>query len=194
MRNFIALGCCLLLLTPAFGQVEQPEGGLKVVVREGEGAVNNIRQLRAKEPVIEVQDANGQPLKGVAVSFVLPDLGASGVFSNGASSLALLTDEKGLAVGRGLRPNNVVGQYEIRVVASYQGQTGRAVISQTNAAPAGSGSSGGGGKKAAIVLLIVGGAAAGAAVGLTQRKSSSTAAAPSSTTISPGGTTIGPPR
>ena len=73
-------------------------------------------QRRAKEPVIEVQDANGQPIKGAAVSFVLPDLGASGVFSNGASSLALLTDEKGIAVGRGLRPNDVVGQFEAQSV------------------------------------------------------------------------------
>lgn len=167
------------------------EAGLTVAVREGEGALNNIRTMRAKEPVVVVQDANQRPVAGATVTFLMPELGASGAFASG-TSLMVTTGEDGMAVGKGLKPNNVVGEFEIRVVASYQGQTARAVIHQTNAAPKASMASGG--KKTAVLLAVIGGAGAAVAVGVTRGGSKSPGAANPSTSISAGGTTFGPPR
>ena len=38
--------------------------------------------------------------------------------------LTTMTDEKGRAAGRGLHPNNLVGQYQIRINATYQQRNG----------------------------------------------------------------------
>lgn len=172
-----------------------PEGGaaagIRVTVREGDGALNNVRTMRAKEPVVVVTDAADRPLAGAAVAFLLPELGASAVFSTG-TSMTITTGEDGVAVGRGMKPNNVVGPFEIRVVASYQGQTARAVIRQTNAAPKASTSSGG--KKTAVLLAVIGGAGAALAVGVTRGGGKDNPAANPGAAISAGGTTFGPPR
>jgi hypothetical protein len=75
------------------------DDGLTVVIaiKEGDGALNNIRQLKAKEPVVVITDPAGKPIKGAAVSFILPELGASGVFTSGPQQL-VTTDENGVAV------------------------------------------------------------------------------------------------
>jgi hypothetical protein len=163
-----------------------------IEVVEGDGAINNIRLHRAKEPVVRVLDATGQPLPNVAVTFLLPESGASGMFADGHSSLTAMTDANGQAVGRGLRPNNTVGQFQIRVTASYQGAAATAIVTQTNAEPVQAGSSS---KKILIVALIGGAAAAGAAVALGKGKSSSPAAppAPTGAVITPGAPTFGHP-
>ena len=109
---------------------------LKLAVLEGEGAINNISLHRAKEPVVQVLDENGVPVKGASVTFLLPETGPGGEFGGGLRLLDILTDEKGEAVGRGLVPNEVEGRFQIRAVASFQGETASAVINQTNAAPA----------------------------------------------------------
>lgn len=110
----------------------QPAGKLNLFIVEGEGAINNIRQRTAREPVVEVQDENHRPVAGAAVLFALPRGGASGTFANGATTLSVTTDAQGRAVARGLKPNNVAGQFEIAVTASYAGATAIATIRQTN--------------------------------------------------------------
>ena len=52
---------------------------VKIVSIEGEGAINNVKLGRAKEPVIEVVDQTGAPIKGASVTFILPDSGPSGM-------------------------------------------------------------------------------------------------------------------
>ncbi|MCS7026038.1 MAG: carboxypeptidase-like regulatory domain-containing protein [Bryobacteraceae bacterium] len=162
---------------------------MKLTVKEGDGALNNIKAMRAKEPVVLVTDANDRPLAGASVTFLLPELGPGAMFPEGYST-TVTTGPDGLAVGRGMRPNNVVGPFEIRVVASYQGQTARAVIKQTNAAPQ---ASSGSGKKAAILVAVLGGAGAAVALGVT-RSGKSNPSQPGGTSISAGGSTFGPPR
>jgi len=132
---------------------------LRLQVVEGQGAINNIRLRRAKEPVVRAVDENNQPLSGVSVTFLLPDMGPGGVFPGDVRELTILTDSKGEATGRGLTPNQMVGKYQIRVVASYRGEMARAVIDQTNAAPGGALSSGP--SKKILILALIGGAAAG---------------------------------
>ncbi len=124
MRALAAGLACLLLFQSMAGA--QEGGGLNIVVIEGEGAINNIRQRTAREPIVQVEDRNRKPVAGAAVVFMLPDTGASGVFPNGSRTLTVMTDENGRAAARGLRPNSVRGEMKIRVNASHQGQTGNA--------------------------------------------------------------------
>jgi len=141
--------------------------GLRIVVVEGEGALNNIRERRGKEPVVRVVDAEFRRVAGASVTFLTTELGPSATFASG-NTLTTTTDAKGEAVGRGLRPNNVAGPFEIRVTAAWRGQTAAAVVNQTNVAPVAARK--GSGKKIAAVLIIVGGGATGATLALARRK------------------------
>ncbi|HTT62084.1 MAG TPA: hypothetical protein VMG35_09600 [Bryobacteraceae bacterium] len=164
----------------------------RIEVLEGDGAINNIRLHRAKEPVVRVVDQDGHPLPNVAVTFLLPDKGASGTFADGHTSLTVMTDSTGQAVGRGLRPNTIAGQFQIRVTTSYQGQAATADVMQTNAEPARGGTS----SKTILILAVVGGAiAAGAAAALGKGKSSTTSTQSNTgAVITPGSPVLGPPR
>ena len=165
----------------------------RIEVLEGDGAINNIRLHHAKEPVVRVVDQDGRPIPNVAVTFVLPGHGAGGTFADGKTSLTVMSDDKGQAVGHGLRPNGSAGQFQIRVTTSLQGQAATTNISQTNAEPAaGKGSS----KTLMIVALVGGAAAAGAAVALGKGKSSSSTTTTTNTgaVISPGNPSFGPPK
>ncbi|MFN7996483.1 MAG: hypothetical protein U0Q18_22920 [Bryobacteraceae bacterium] len=168
--------------------------GPKIEVVEGDGAINNIRLHRAKEPVVKVVDQDGHPLAKVPVTFVLPAQGPGGSFADGRNTLTVMTDNSGQAVGRGLRPNNSAGQFQIRVSASYEGHAIAANLTQTNAQPAGGGES----SKTLLILALIGGAGAvGAAVGLKGKSSSSggsTQTGGSGAVISPGSPSFGPPK
>ena len=182
-----------LLMLQGFGVVKAQviaSPGLKIVILDGEGAINDIKQRIAREPIVEIRDENDRPLSGALVVFTLPDRGASGVFADGSRSLMVHTDSKGQVVARGLRPNKTAGEFRIRVDASHQGLTANSSIAQTNvlgAAVAGSGIS----AKLITILSIVGGAAAVGVVAATRGGSESSS---SSTTLSPGRTTVGPPQ
>ena len=105
---------------------------LMLLVVEGEGAINNIRQRTAREPIVEVQDENHRPVAGALVLFALPRNGAGGTFANGSNTLSVTTDAQGRAVARGVKPNNVAGQFQIAVTASYGGLTASIAIHQLN--------------------------------------------------------------
>lgn len=164
----------------------------RIEVLEGDGAINNIRLHRAKEPVVRVVDQDGHPLPSVAVTFLLPGTGASGAFADGKTSLTVMTDEKGEAVGHGLRPNSSAGQFQIRVTTSFQGQAATANLSQTNAEPAQGGIS----SKTILIVALAGGAAAVGAAVLSKGKSSGSQPPPANpgAIISPGNPVFGPPR
>jgi hypothetical protein len=165
----------------------------RVEVLEGDGAINNIRLHRAKEPVVRVTDQDGHPISNAAVTFVLPGKGAGGTFANGQTSLTVLTDIEGRAVAHGLRPNGTPGQFEIRVTTSFEGQAATANILQTNAEPA----QGGGSTKILLIVALIGGAAAaGAAVALKGKSSPSgtTTTTNPGAVISPGNPVFGPPK
>src|SRR5450631_3748276 len=150
------LSLLLALWIPATAQVAPV---LNLVVLEGEGATNNIRQRTAREPVVQVQDENHKPVAGAIVVFTLPSNGAGGVFANGARTLSMVSDNQGQAVARGFRPNGLKGQYQIRVNATHQGQTASTSINQTNAVVAASAVAGAGISAKLIAVLVVAGAA-----------------------------------
>lgn len=197
IRQSVAVLAVALLLpwqtVPVLAQVALPAGAasaLKIQVKEGEGALNNVRTQQAKPPVVAVTDASGRPVAGAQVTFLTPELGASAMFPSGNSSV-VTTGPDGIAAVRSMKPNNVVGQFQIRVIASHQGQSARTAISQTNAAPAKSGGSAG---KTALIVAILGGAGAAVAVGVTRGGSKSATPTSPSTSISAGGSSFGPPR
>lgn len=194
-RPLAAVLPLFLLQTALYPQALAPK--LNIVIVEGEGAINNVRQRVAREPIVQVEDENRKPVAGAAVTFLLPNDGAGATFSDGARSLTTVTDNNGRAVARGLRPNNVDGQYQIRVNANFQGQTATATITQTNALFAAAGAGIAAGKLAAI-LAVAGAAVAGGVVAATQSGSNGNGSRPatpvSGTTISPGTPTVGGPR
>jgi hypothetical protein len=169
---------------------------LNIVIVEGEGAINNIRQRTAREPIVEVQDENHRPVAGAVVVFSLPSQGAGGTFAGGAHSLTVVTDDTGRAVARGMQPNGVKGQFQIHVNASMNGRTGSTNISQTNA-PGGAGgsaaSAGVSGKLIAVLAIVAAAAAGGALYATHSGGGSNNAATIAPTTITAGTGTVGAP-
>jgi hypothetical protein len=172
----------------------QPVVTINIGTVEGDGAINSIRLRRAHEPVVRVTDSAGAPLSEATVTFLLPATGPSGSFLDGGLSLTTQTDNEGRAVGRGLRPNSIAGQFRIRVTAVWRGSQGAATLVQTNAEPVVKSSHS---KTIVIVVIIAGAVAGGAAVAARGGKSSpadsaTTASVPAGS-ISPGAPSFGPP-
>jgi len=173
---------------------------LNLIVVEGEGAINNIRQRTARETIVQVEDENRKPVAGAVVVFTLPNQGAGGTFADGAQTLTVTTDAQGRAVAQGLRVNRIAGRWEMRVNASLGNRTGSVTVTQTNAV-AGAAAAGAAGaaagisaKTIAIIAAVAGAAAAGGAVAATRSGGgggNSSLGAP--TTISAGTGTVGHP-
>jgi hypothetical protein len=159
-----------LRLTSRSGQAPPAQAaGLKIVVIEGEDAVNIIQQKTAVRPIVEVRDRNDLPIAGVPVVFSISGGGAT---FGGASTVTVTTNAAGRAAVSELTPVNN-GTFQIRVEANYQGQTASTTINQTNfatqaqaaqagqaAGQAGAGA-GGGGLSNLAIAGIVGGAVGG---------------------------------
>jgi hypothetical protein len=157
--------------------------GLRIVVIEGEGAVNIIQQKTAVAPVVEVRDRNDQPVAGAIVNFAIRSGRAS--FS-GARTLRVTTDLAGRAAASGFTPT-ASGALQISASAVFQGQTTAAVtIAQTTvmtaaqaaaasgaasggtAAGTGAAGGGGGGGLSTTTIGIISGAAAGGVIAATK--------------------------
>lgn len=158
-RLFAALSTFVLWSGIPVLRAQAPPSTLKIEVIEGEGAINNIRQHRARAPVVRVLDDDSMPVSRASVTFSLPDMGPSGEFPGNVQTLAVLTDDKGQATGRGLTPNQVVGEYQIHVVASYRGQMATAIIHEVNAEPGGAAT--GAPSRKFWLIAVIGGAAIG---------------------------------
>jgi hypothetical protein len=159
--TIVLVNIILVLLRPTSPVLAQPQAsGLRVVIVEGQGAINNVRTKSARDPVVRVEDEAGRPVAGATVTFIAPTIGPGATFFGGSPELSVQTDEAGRAVGRSLRPNSQVGQFQIRVTATYRGGSARATIIQTNAAPAGGTSR----KRTYVILGIAAGAVAGGLV------------------------------
>ena len=176
---------------PVWGQTPT---SLRIVIVEGEGAINNVKQRVNREPIILVEDENHKSIAGASVTFFLPNQGPGGTFANGTNSLTTSTNAQGQAVARGIRFNNQAGTMEIRVAASIGGQTASAIITQTNVlGSAASGGSVGGMSRATKILILVAiaGGVAGGVIAATHGGGSTTTTP--STTITPGTVTVGAP-
>jgi hypothetical protein len=182
-----------MVVPPAHSQTLPTE--LNLIVVEGEGAINNVRQRTAREPLVRVEDENHKPIAGVAVVFTLPTEGATGEFAKGAKTLTVMTDANGEAKGTGLKVNQTNGKLPIHVAASYRGLSARTIINQLNeggvAAPTASSSGGGHGVLIGVLVAVGAAAAGGGAYLATRSKSSSTTTPTTPTGPTPIGITAG---
>lgn len=166
---------------------QSPSGrALRIVVLEGEGAINIIQQKTAVAPLVEVRDRNNQPVAGAVVRFAITKGRAT--FA-GARTLTVATDVAGRAAVTSFVPGST-GALQISATAAFQGQTAAAVtIAQTNvmtvaeaaalsgaaggsssgsAGASAGGAAGGGGGLGTTTLVVVGAAVAGGALAATK--------------------------
>lgn len=130
---------------------------LRIIVIEGEGAVNVIQQKTAVAPVVEVRDQNNLPVANAIVRFTMAG-GKQATFAGGVQTITVTTD----AAGRAAAAINPLtnGAVQIQVQASFQGQTASATITQTNVmtatqSSAASAPSSGGGSGVGITPIAV---------------------------------------
>jgi hypothetical protein len=188
---------CLLLTNllgaqPTFdsGDAPQVAPALNIVIVEGEGTLNNVKQRVNREPIVQVEDENHKPVAGAAVVFFLPTSGPSGTFANGSQTLTTTTDALGRATATGIHPNHVLGKMQIRVTASANGLSASAIITQTNIA----GANVGRGLSTPAKLAILGGVVVAIGVGVYFGVRGSSTGPQTGITITPGIPTVGPPQ
>lgn len=162
MRQIAAL----LVLLGSVDVLTQP--ALKIVVLEGEGAVNIIQQKTAVRALVEVRDQNNLPVPGAAVTFAVT--GKGGATVAGAQTVTVSTNAAGQAALGGMTPASSGGM-QIAVNASYNGLSATTTITQTVVATAAAAAgiaagaatgaaAGGGGLSTGAIVGIVGGAVA----------------------------------
>jgi hypothetical protein len=195
MSRFMRVAVPFVTLLISSAAAQSPIITIRVV--QGDNAINSIRMHRGHDPVVQVLNDSGEPLSNATVSFLLPATGASATFGDRGLSETVETDSHGMALGRGLVPNRVEGQFHIRVTASWRGEAANATIQQTNAEPAVKSAR----SKWIIAAVVAGGAAGGAIAAMSGGKSSSAAATGGTTgatttpnvSITPGTPSFGPP-
>ena len=151
VRSYDVLACSLtlLLIAPETAWPQQPPPsppeksasqrptprGLRILVLQGQDAVNSLAHREAAVPVVQVFDYRGEPVEGAQVTFEVPAAGAGGVFSNQQNSYRTRTDARGQAVAP-FTPNALPGKFSIRVVATLGDESAEAAIRQTNSSKA----------------------------------------------------------
>ena len=130
MKSTIIAGALLALF---HSQAPAPPA-LRIVVLEGEDAVNIVQQKTAVRPLVEVRDRNDLPVAGATVTFTIGG-GQPAAFAGGLQTLTVTTNTAGQAAASGLNALGS-GAFQIQVQAGYQGSIATAAISQTNFATA----------------------------------------------------------
>ena len=144
---------------------------------------------------MQVEDENHKPIAGAFVLFLLPDSGPGATFANGARMYSTTTDGTGRAVAQAMHPNNVSGQFQIRVRVTWNGSTTETSIQQKNVSQASSS-----GEQGAQAAAVAHGLSSenvsdhrgcrwrrcGTAIGIAVTRGNTTS-------ITPGNPTVGPP-
>src|SRR5215467_3088908 len=100
------LRAAVLPLIPCLILAQTP-GKLNLVIVEGDGAINNVKQRTVRPTIVEVQDENHRPIGGVAVTFLLPNSGPGGAFTGGVKTATVVTDSAGRAAMPSFQPHVV---------------------------------------------------------------------------------------
>lgn len=190
----------ILAVAPVLGAqtaVSAAPQNLVINILSGEGALNDIRQRTAREPIVQVEDENHKPVAGAAVLFLLPDSGPGGTFADGSRAFHTVTGADGRASAHGLRPNNDAGSWNLVVQASFAGATATATIHEQNVSGTTSGSSSSVAgttvhathilSTKGLLILLGSAAVAGTVAGILVTRGGN------STTITPGTPTVGAP-
>jgi hypothetical protein len=166
---------------------------LKVV--EGDGAVYRTGSRAARGLTVLVTDEAGKPVERAAVSFRLPEEGATGMFGSGLRTEVVTTGPDGRATVWGMQWNKTAGAVQIRITA-VKDQARAGIISTQYLSDALTPQAGGEGTFTAphkgrtkwilIGVAVAGGAAAGFMFARSQNS-------PGSSSTAPGGILIGNP-
>jgi hypothetical protein len=105
---------------------------LELTLLQGEGALNNIRQRTAREPIVEVKDKNHKPVAGALVLFSINETNGAGATIDGATNFRVVTGPDGIARVPNYKPNNTAGQFTITVRATLGMLTTDVIIHQIN--------------------------------------------------------------
>ena len=130
----VGLSALLVLLAlsawpPAVEAAAAQSPGLQIVVLQGEDGENVIERGAEVPTLVEVRDANDQPLPGVSVRFLLGE-GGRATLNAGLQEVTLTTNALGQAA---VMVNPVaVGAVELSVTVAFAGGTATATIVQTN--------------------------------------------------------------
>jgi hypothetical protein len=197
MSHWRALLCCSMAWTVALnGSVI-----VQLKVLEGEGSVYRTGTRATRGLTVLVTDETGKPLANAAVSFRLPDEGASGVFSSGLRTEVVTTGPDGHATVWGMQWNKTPGPVEMRITA-VKDQARAGIIStqylSDTIAPKGGGdgvfsASHKGRTKWIVVAVAAGGAVAGLAFARGKAAAPGAVAAPAGIQIGNPSITIGHP-
>ena len=132
-RSLVLLLCITLTYVPSMlAQAAGPGRTLKVVVLDGDNAMNKTGTRTAVQPVVEVRNEDDRTLSGVTVIFQLPSLGPGALFPDDKLEQQTLTNTQGQASTKGMVPNIHKGQFHINVTAKLGNRTGTATITQQN--------------------------------------------------------------
>jgi hypothetical protein len=189
----LAISLSFLIACPTLSAQTLPTQ-LNIIVIEGEGAVNNIRQRVARDPVVQVEDENHKPIAGAVVMFTLPTEGATGEFGGSVKSAVVNTNAEGRAVAPNLKLNGLSGKIPIHITASYRGLSARTSITMFSQVPPGgkeSKSGGGHGALVAVLVILGAGAAGGGAYFATHGSKTAAPSAPIPSGPTPIGITAG---
>jgi hypothetical protein len=119
----LAVCAALWLCGPASAQIlKTPDAvpqKLMITILDGDGALNNIRQRDAREPIVQVTDENHKPVAGALVLFTIHGgaNGASATFE-GAQTLTVRTGEDGIAHASGMQVAKSPGSFTVSVTAT----------------------------------------------------------------------------
>ncbi len=106
-------------------------GDLRILVREGEGAVHNIRRKAVSPIEVEVRDERNRPVSEAKVRFTFPEMGPGGRFVDGSRTLDSTTDNRGRAGFSSFLLNQYEGRFALAVRANASGREAAASITQT---------------------------------------------------------------
>src|SRR5690348_11847620 len=132
-KSLLPMGLCFSIALDGFlpqAYAQTLPAGINIVVVGGENAINKVHQKVSRDPAVRVENDDHQPVSGAVVVFALPTSGASGEFADGAKTLTVITDQKGIASAHGIKTNDVPGRLQIYVTASYRGMRARGLINQ----------------------------------------------------------------
>ena len=165
VRRWFAVILFFVLLAQSMWAAQSEVRELRVEIVQGNGARNIIGRMPTGPVGIRVLDQDNRPVPGASVVFSVPDDGAGGSFPTDSQFFMTVTDQNGRAFAR-FQPNEIEGEYNIRVLARASLITEIADIRQTNVAavvrsPKSSAKM--------ITILAIAAAAAGAGIGLSSR-------------------------
>jgi hypothetical protein len=108
------------------------EQALQIMILDGEGALNNIRQRTAREPIVQVEDKNHKPVAGALVLFAINETNGAGATIDGASTFRAVTDANGQVHVHNYLPNGNPGKFTITIRATIGPLTTDVIMHQEN--------------------------------------------------------------